>query len=160
MTKYCFIKKNLFKEHWIWKFTRNTKLRKRDFLSEEKISDCSRFWKKVSKEEVTEAMLLSCLAWTRLVLGILCPFPLNLNFEIWQGFRSAHSVRIFYYSTSSCLFKLSMCSFKGLIDGCLYLFYFSCVVCCLSDALLSSIFHFGHKIYSHVAKTFEILQKI
>ena len=46
------LKKIWFKEHQIQKFTSNADLRKQDFLSEEKLSDCSRFWKKVNNEDI------------------------------------------------------------------------------------------------------------
>ena len=32
-----------FEDHWIWKFSNNIDFRKLNFLSEEKISECSRF---------------------------------------------------------------------------------------------------------------------
>ena len=40
----------MFKEHRMCKFTSNTDLTKQDFLNEKKLSDRSRFWKKVNKE--------------------------------------------------------------------------------------------------------------
>ena len=40
--------KKIFEYNWIQKITNNANLRKQDFLSEEKISDRSRFVKKMS----------------------------------------------------------------------------------------------------------------
>ena len=49
-----------FKEHRNRKFTSHTDLRKQDFSHEEKLSDYSRFWKKVNKEDIFNKILVNC----------------------------------------------------------------------------------------------------